>query len=337
MYLNLTRGMAVCLSMSLPGAALAQSGIEGGIDDLARQIVARSSSTEKTTIAISSFPHVDDTCSELSNFLVDELVLSLFSIPDGNLQIIERSQLSRIFAELELSMSGAVDANTTQELGRIHGVDTLLVGSLTTLGDDLRVNSRLINTETGQVFSAAAVNIPKTSTIESLMQRPSASGCTMTPSGGQRGGGGQAQKSGAASVSLSAGTLENFDQLLGEWHGMLECEGNTQQIWFLADRALSNGVSGVFRLSSFRGWERQDKTTGSGTSSPGSASLTLRPTGENKDVTFYMSVKHTQSGNYNYSDTYELTLAGANSLYGTARSENCGDVNLGQVQMGESE
>ena len=157
--------------------------MEGGVDELARQIVDRASSSERTTIAISAFPHVDDTCSELSNFLVDELVLSLFRVPGGNLQIIERSQLGRIFAEIELSMSGVVDANTTQQLGRLHGVDTLLVGSLTTIGDSLRVNARMINTETGQVSSAAAVNIPKTPTIEALMRRPSAGGCTMTPLG----------------------------------------------------------------------------------------------------------------------------------------------------------
>ena len=163
--------------------AFGQSGMEGGVDELARQIVDRASSSERTTIAISAFPHVDDTCSELSNFLVDELVLSLFRVPGGNLQIIERSQLGRIFAEIELSMSGVVDANTTQQLGRLHGVDTLLVGSLTTIGDSLRVNARMINTETGQVSSAAAVNIPKTPTIEALMRRPSAGGCTMTPLG----------------------------------------------------------------------------------------------------------------------------------------------------------
>jgi TolB-like protein len=170
-------------ALMFQSVAFGQTGMEGGIDELARQIVERAGASERTTIAISAFPHVDDTCSELSNFLVDELVLSLFRVPGGRLQIIERSQLGRIFAEIELSMSGAVDANTTQQLGRLHGVDTLLVGSLTTIGDDLRVNARMINTETGQVFSAAAVNIPKTPTIETLMRRPSAAGCTMTPLG----------------------------------------------------------------------------------------------------------------------------------------------------------
>lgn len=208
-----------------------------GIDQLASQIIARSVAADRTTIAISSFPHVDDTCSELSNFLVDELVLSLFRLPDNQLSIIERSQLDRIFSELELSLSGAVDVNTTQELGRVHGVDTLLVGTLSNFGEDLRVNARLIDTETAQVYSAAAVNIPRTSTFEALMARPAAGGCTMAPSGG-KGVGGRAAAEGrpAPSFEISLPDIdEDFEiaSLAGSWVGQLNCEGGT---W---DRALS--------------------------------------------------------------------------------------------------
>jgi len=218
---------AILGALAAPDSAAGQSGVEDGIDELAKQIVARSGSEEPTTIAISAFPHVDDTCSELSNFLVDELVLSLFDVPDANLQIIERSQLGRIFAELELSMSGAVDANTTQELGRIHGVDTLLVGSLTTLGDDLRVNARMLNTETGQVFSAAAVNIAKTSTVEDLMSEASSSGCTLTRQGTSGGDARVTQSGGpdrAATISLPAfeGDLK-IEELAGKWSGHQKC------------------------------------------------------------------------------------------------------------------
>ena len=168
-------------ALALPTMTIAADSLEDGVADLAQQIVAKSAASERKTLAVSAFPHADDTCSELSNYLVDELVLSLFDVGDGRLQIIERSQLARIFAELELSMSGAIDANTTKELARIYGVDSLLIGSLTVLGDRLRVISRLIETETGQVFSAAATNIPKTATIVSLMERPAAAGCTMAP------------------------------------------------------------------------------------------------------------------------------------------------------------
>lgn len=196
--------VAVALALTASPAAHGADSLEDGVAELAQQIISKSAASERMTLAVSAFPHADDTCSELSNYLVDELVLSLFEVDDGRLQIIERSQLERIFAELELSLSGAVDANTTKELGRIYGVDSLLIGSLTVLGDKLRVISRLIETETGQVFSAAATNIPKTATIVSLMERPAADGCTLA--GGSRSAEPQQAAAQASATSPKSGS-----------------------------------------------------------------------------------------------------------------------------------
>ena len=325
---------SVILGVSIIAPQRAMASVASGIDQLARQIVERSAAADRTTIAISSFPHVDDTCSELSNFFVDELVLSLFSVPGNQLSIIERSQLSRIFAELELSLSGAVDVNTTRELGRLHGVETLLIGSMTTVGDDLRVNARLIDTETGQVYSAAAVNIPRTSTIEELMQRPAAGGCTMTPtsSGTSAGTAGTTGAAGAHQrLSLGAGELESFDQLLGEWFGMMECGGQFEEIWFLADKALSNGVSGAFRRSRFGGWGRGAAGSRAAGDMPGTSSLTLMPVadGEGEGVSMRMAAQQYQNVNRDFSDTFVMQLVGRDALYGTAASDDCNEVNLG--------
>lgn len=232
---KLLASAALAATLIIPGQA--SSSVAEGINQLASQIVARSVAADRTTIAIAAFPHVDDTCSELSNFLVDELVLSFFSMPDAQLSIIERSQLDRIFSELELSLSGAVDVNTTQELGRVHGVDTLLVGTLSTIGDDLRVNARLIDTETARVYSAAAVNVPRTSTYEELMERPAAGGCTMRPSGATGSAGRQATPSGRPQPSFEI-SLPDIDEdfeiasLAGDWRGQRKCESGT------SDRAL---------------------------------------------------------------------------------------------------
>jgi len=216
---------SAALAAALVLSSHASASVTEGINQLAGQIVARSVAADRTTIAIAAFPHVNDTCSELSNFLVDELVLSFFSMPDNQLSIIERSQLDRIFSELELSLSGAVDANTTQELGRVHGVQTLLVGTLSTVGDHLRVNARLIDTETARVYSAAAVNVPLTSTFEDLMRRPAAGGCTMRPSGSR--GAGQATAAPGRTFTGFQGELE-MSSLEGLWSGTITCDGNTE-------------------------------------------------------------------------------------------------------------
>ncbi len=145
------------------------------MNELAQQIADKSNTKNSKTVAISAFPHSDGTCSELSNYIVDELVLSIFTDASG-LQVIERSQLEVIFSEIELGQSGKLELVTAKHLGNLLGVDTLVVGSITTLGDQLRIFARLIETETGKVFSGAATTVPRTDTIKELAKK-SISGC----------------------------------------------------------------------------------------------------------------------------------------------------------------
>ena len=66
---------------------------------------------------------------------------------------------------------GVIDVDTAKELGKLHGVEALVIGSITDLGDSIRVIARLIGTETGMVFSSAATSIPKTQTIKDLIRQ----------------------------------------------------------------------------------------------------------------------------------------------------------------------
>lgn len=152
-------------------STFAADSLEGGIGELARQIVDKSKSESKQSIAVAPFRHGDGSLSVLSNYMVDELVLRLFSIPDADLRIVERSQLEQMLQELELNQSGIVDVESAKQLGKVHGVDALIVGSITAIGETVRVIARMISTETGQVFSAAATTVPKTSTILSLSEQ----------------------------------------------------------------------------------------------------------------------------------------------------------------------
>ena len=58
-------------------------------------------------------------------------------------------------------------------MGRILGVDAIASGSVTDLGTNVKVNARLIATETGSVFAVAAVKIAKDATVKKLMQKVS--------------------------------------------------------------------------------------------------------------------------------------------------------------------
>lgn len=45
--------------------------------------------------------------------------------------VIERSQLERILSEQKLNMSGALDQETLKQIGKVSGVDALVLGSIT--------------------------------------------------------------------------------------------------------------------------------------------------------------------------------------------------------------
>ncbi len=61
----------------------------------------------------------------VSDVLVDRLV------KDGTFSVIERSRVEAILAEQNLGLSGRLDANTAAQVGRILGVDAVIIGSVT--------------------------------------------------------------------------------------------------------------------------------------------------------------------------------------------------------------
>ncbi|MEN9229532.1 MAG: CsgG/HfaB family protein [Thermostichus sp. DG02_5_bins_236] len=61
----------------------------------------------------------------VSDVLVDRLV------KDGTFSVIERSRLEAILAEQNLGLSGRLDSNTAAQVGRILGVDAVIIGSVT--------------------------------------------------------------------------------------------------------------------------------------------------------------------------------------------------------------
>ncbi|ERN42648.1 uncharacterized protein KR51_00006380 [Rubidibacter lacunae KORDI 51-2] len=105
----------------------------------------------------------------------DILVTSL--VADGTFSVIERSRINAVLAEQNFGTSGRVDASTAAEIGRILGVDTVLVGTVTqfdvqeerrgfrvpgvfgekktTTTANVQLNARLIDTSTAEILAVA--------------------------------------------------------------------------------------------------------------------------------------------------------------------------------------
>ncbi len=66
----------------------------------------------------------------------------------GHFQVVEREQLERALAEMQLGASGLVDLETAQYAGRIVGAQYLLFGVVQTTNGQMHVAARLVETET---------------------------------------------------------------------------------------------------------------------------------------------------------------------------------------------
>ena len=73
------------------------------------------------------------------------------------LQIVEREELQKLLNEMKLSISGLVKQETAQELGNLLGAETLLLGSFTEVEGEIRIDARIVETETGKLLKAEEV------------------------------------------------------------------------------------------------------------------------------------------------------------------------------------
>jgi curli biogenesis system outer membrane secretion channel CsgG len=111
-------------------------------------------------------------------------LLVTYLVKDGSYSVIERKNLDKILAEQNFSNSDRADANSAAKIGRLLGVDAIIVGSITQFGNDTKntgiggvggglgrigiggfsqkkskaivgLNARLVNIDTGEIIAVA--------------------------------------------------------------------------------------------------------------------------------------------------------------------------------------
>lgn len=123
--------------------------------------------SEKVKIAILDFSDLLGNVNNFGRFLSEELITRLFQLK--KFTVVERLLLEKVMKENALQLTGVVDPKSAVELGRILGVKAIVSGTITDLESTMRVNARLISTETGEVFAAANVTIIKDETVKKLV------------------------------------------------------------------------------------------------------------------------------------------------------------------------
>ncbi|HXI24349.1 MAG TPA: FlgO family outer membrane protein [Pyrinomonadaceae bacterium] len=169
---NLTLGCLVWSLLLLCGlrtSVYGQSDLDRGITDLSKQVSDGLTENQKKTIAVVEFVDLKGNVTYFGRFVAAKLITGLYQTK--KFKVIERQLLNKIVTEQKLSLTGMIDPLTAQKLGRLLSVEAIAAGTVTDLGKILDVNARLINTETGEIFGVASVQIAKDEAVLKLMEQ----------------------------------------------------------------------------------------------------------------------------------------------------------------------
>ncbi len=133
-----------------------------GYQQLAAEITEAGAGIQGKKIAIIPFSYADGRAGATKDGSVISERLTIKMINMHKFEIIERSVLDKVMAELKLQASGTIDASSAQQLGKVLGVEAIITGTLVeTSGGQIEVNARLIKTETAQAIGASQVTLDK--------------------------------------------------------------------------------------------------------------------------------------------------------------------------------
>lgn len=150
-------------------ASYEAASIDVQLNRLTNQLIKSLSEEKKSKIAIMEFPDLHGNTSELGKFIPEELTTRLFLT--RRFDVVERSLLNKVLEEQNLGMTGLVDVSSAARVGQMLGVEAIVTGTITDLGHAIRINARVIATETAGVFAVSSVSIEKDEHIVAMMQR----------------------------------------------------------------------------------------------------------------------------------------------------------------------
>lgn len=128
-----------------------------GLFVLTAATLSQAQTSTAKTIAVLYFENnsvVDkEKLDPLKKGLADMMITEMSKIK--GIKVVERQRIQSIIEELNLSETDMVDKSTTQKMGKILGAQVMLFGGFSNLfHDKLRIDMRIVRTETGETLKA---------------------------------------------------------------------------------------------------------------------------------------------------------------------------------------
>ncbi|MBL0316369.1 MAG: hypothetical protein IPP69_11540 [Flavobacteriales bacterium] len=172
----------VCFGFGLHG--LAQSSFDKALESAGVTISNGLIAKSKKKVAIAEFAGLDGKENALGLYVANEFGINLVMSAKAY-EVVERKQLQILLKEQRISNEDIIDDSTRVKLGKIYGVDAIIIGTMTVFDEDIRLTIRSLDVETGAVISVAKADITKDERIKQLLKENEDEKESVTNLGGQ--------------------------------------------------------------------------------------------------------------------------------------------------------
>jgi TolB-like protein len=114
-----------------------------------------------TRIAITEFTYGD----EFNDFTRNVQDILYTNLIQRGMTVVEREKMEQVLNELGKSFSGMIDSSTAAEIGKMLGVEAIVVGTVADMGNSVDLRARLLDVEKGAAITAAQIDVIKDTII----------------------------------------------------------------------------------------------------------------------------------------------------------------------------
>lgn len=126
---------------------------------------------DAASVTVLDFTDLQGGGSELGKYIAEELTVNLV-MNKKDFSILDRANLKSILQEHKLTATGLVDPENAKKLGQFAGVDTLIIGTIVPMNNNVQLTAKLITTDTAEIIGAAKAFIRTNNSVQHLFSAP---------------------------------------------------------------------------------------------------------------------------------------------------------------------
>lgn len=166
--------IAAFMSCVLCGNLVAQN-VDSHLATLTEQLASKIKEQGSKKVTVLDFNDLEGRPNEFGKYIAEQITVN-FVMTNRSFTVVDRANLKSILAEYKLTETGLINKENAKKLGEFSGVEALVLGTITQIGNNMTVTAKIIRTDTADIIGGAKASFATDPTVQELMSKQTRGG-----------------------------------------------------------------------------------------------------------------------------------------------------------------